>query len=89
LFGGKVEYVTPVAHHKDLPQLKWRRLILLHHHYQGQETAANSPFVWLVRFKTHTLTINCLVVVKQNISLQHFEYAYQQEVWEKTHGAIL
>jgi len=46
LFAGKVEYVTPLAHFQDLPQLNWRRLILSHHHYQCREKV--QLFRWTV-----------------------------------------
>ena len=46
LFGGKVRYVTPLAHLQDLPQLNWCRFILSNHHYQCQETV--QLFRWTV-----------------------------------------
>jgi len=72
LFGGKVEYVTPLAHLQDLPQQNRRQV---RHHYQCQETV--QLFRWTVRIlafclagsfynNTHSRTIKWLLVVKQS-----------------------
>jgi len=73
LFGGKFEYVTPLAHLQDLPQLNWRHL---RHHYQCLETV--QLFRWTVGISafclacsfynnnTHSHTIKWLLVVKQS-----------------------
>ena len=75
LFGSKVEYVTPLAHLQDLPQLNWR-LIMSRQHYQCQETV--QLFRWTVGIfafclagsfynnNTHSHTIKWLLVVKQS-----------------------
>jgi len=72
LFGGKVEYVTPLAHLQELTQLNWRRL---RHHYQCQETV--QLFRWTVgNFtfclgglfynNTYSRTIKWILVVKKS-----------------------
>ena len=77
LFGGKVDYVTPLAHLQDLPQLNWRRLILSRHHYQFVETVqllrwTEGIFAFCLTSSfynnTHSRTIKWLLVVKQSVS---------------------
>jgi len=89
LFGGKVEYATPLAHLQDLPQLNWRHLKLSHHHYQCQEKGAISLdcrnlcllLGWLIlQQHTHPPKHNQVVTGNEKISFFKTESGTQPEL---------
>ena len=99
LFGSKVEYVTPLAHLQDLPQLNWHCLILSHHHYQCQEKV--QLFCWTVGIftfclagsfynnthtHTHTHTHDQVVTGNEKISLLTLSLTLSQKCEKKLHG---